>query len=186
MLDLETAGNGSRAAIVSIGAVIFDPQTGELGSSFYRAIKLQSSMHFGDVDASTIEWWMRQDDKARAVFNDENRVSLKDALLDFANWVQESTSFHQRILWGNGSNFDNVILSNAYDAANMTKPWPYYGDRDVRTMVDIGRRVLGIDPKKTVNMDGIAHNALHDAKHQVLYVSEIYKHIQPIQQQDAA
>lgn len=31
MLDLETMGNGPRAAIVSIGAVFFDPLTGELG-----------------------------------------------------------------------------------------------------------------------------------------------------------
>lgn len=36
MIDLETMGNGSNAAIVSIGAVLFDPFTYELALSFIK------------------------------------------------------------------------------------------------------------------------------------------------------
>lgn len=43
MLDLETMGNGSKAAIVSIGAVFFNPLTGETGSEFYQVVSINSS-----------------------------------------------------------------------------------------------------------------------------------------------
>ena len=39
MLDLETMGKGPSAAIVTIGAVFFDPMTGELGAEFEGAYR---------------------------------------------------------------------------------------------------------------------------------------------------
>ena len=63
MVDLETMGTGSYAAIVSIGAVKFypdepfDPATAE---SFYAVISLASAMKAGlRVDADTVMWWPR-------------------------------------------------------------------------------------------------------------------------------
>lgn len=50
MLDLETMGSGPRAAIVTIGAVFFDPMTGELGEEFEAAIDLRSSAKYGEID----------------------------------------------------------------------------------------------------------------------------------------
>jgi hypothetical protein len=44
MIDLETMGNKPNAPIVSIGAVFFEPSTGELGDEFYRVVSLKSSM----------------------------------------------------------------------------------------------------------------------------------------------
>ena len=41
-------------------------------------------------------------------------------------------------------------------------------------MVDLGRSLRGIDPKKELTIEGTAHNALDDAKFQARYVSEIY------------
>jgi len=178
MIDLETVGSGSNAAIISIGAAIWNPFTGKFGSTFYQAINLTDALNYGEVDGQTIEWWMRQGDQARAVFNDANRVTLKDALLAFQDWIYQTGNFHKRVVWGNGATFDNVILSNAYEATNMTKPWPFYGDRDVRTVVDIGRRIFGIDPKRNIPMKGVSHNALDDAKHQCLYVTDIYQKLQ--------
>jgi exodeoxyribonuclease VIII len=60
MVDLETMGNGPAAAIVAIGAVEFDPDTGQLGREFYREVDLEDSAFRGGViDASTVLWWMR-------------------------------------------------------------------------------------------------------------------------------
>ncbi|MFM2590025.1 3'-5' exoribonuclease domain-containing protein [Vibrio sp. TBV020] len=42
MIDLETMGNSSNAAIVSIGACFFEPSTGEIGEKFSRIISLES------------------------------------------------------------------------------------------------------------------------------------------------
>lgn len=175
MLDIETVGNGSKAAIVSIGAVFFDPKTGELGSEFYQAISLSSSAYYGEMDASTIEWWMKQSDEARAVFSDENKTNLKDSLVKFTQWIEQAENYKERVVWGNGSAFDNVILNHAFRSARMTPPWPYYGDRDVRTIVDLGRQLRGVDPKKEMELEGTAHNALDDAKHQARYVSAIFQ-----------
>ena len=47
MLDLETMGKGLSAAIVTIGAVFFDPMTGELGAEFEAHIDLRDSARFG-------------------------------------------------------------------------------------------------------------------------------------------
>jgi hypothetical protein len=44
MLDLETMGNKPNAPIVAIGAVFFDPATGELGPQFYTAVNLASEL----------------------------------------------------------------------------------------------------------------------------------------------
>lgn len=51
MIDLETMGNSSNAAIVSIGACFFEPSTGEIGEKFSRIIYLESSQECGCVDA---------------------------------------------------------------------------------------------------------------------------------------
>ena len=55
MVDLETLGNGSESVIISIGAVEFDPETGELGREFYKVVDAQSCVDAGlKIDASTV------------------------------------------------------------------------------------------------------------------------------------
>ena len=49
MIDLETMGNKSYSAIVSIGAVKFDIKTGETGETFYRNVNLS----FGHIFQQT-------------------------------------------------------------------------------------------------------------------------------------
>lgn len=182
MLDLETMGSGSNSAIVSIGAVLFNPLTGETGAEYYQAVSLNSSAHYGTIDPSTVIWWMGQSDDARAVFKDEGKVTLKAALESFTHWINEHCDKNDKgkpdaVVWGNGATFDNVILGNAYKALKMRQPWFFANDRDVRTVVDIGRTLLNIDPKTDLSLDGTAHNALDDAKFQARYVSVIYKAI---------
>ncbi|MGL4925634.1 MAG: 3'-5' exonuclease [Plesiomonas shigelloides] len=177
MLDLETMGKGSRAAIVSIGAVFFEPFTGELGAEFEVAIDLRDSAEYGKVDAETVLWWLAQSDEARAKVYEGteagNRLFLCHALKMFSEFVERNSSDHV-FVWGNGAGFDNVILSNAYEAVGLEKPWSHWKDCDVRTVVNMGRDILGIDPKRDLPFEGERHTALADAKHQARYVSEIY------------
>ncbi|MCG7567090.1 3'-5' exoribonuclease [Pseudoalteromonas sp. CnMc7-15] len=174
MLDLETMGNGSKAAIVSIGACFFEPTTGEIGAQFHTIVNLKSSAYYGEMDAGTVLWWMEQSDDARKVLLDDMAVSLKDALGEFDEWISQIENFKERVVWGNGCTFDNVILGNAYKACRMRQPWPYFGDRDVRTLVDLGRTLHGFDPKNDMPFVGTRHNAMDDAVHQARYVSAIY------------
>lgn len=180
MLDLETMGTSSTAAIVAIGAVFFEPLTGETGEKFYTVIDLSDSAKFGDLDGRTVTWWLSQSDEAREVFKDKNKVTLKQALTDFYDWVYEHCDRNYRnkpdaIVWGNGASFDNVILRNAYAHFPIEAPWFFANDRDVRTVVDLGVVMRGVNPKRTLTLKGVAHNALDDACFQVAYVSEIVK-----------
>jgi exodeoxyribonuclease VIII len=178
MLDLETVGTGNNAAIIAIGACMFDIKTGDIGAEFYYPVDLESSGKHGTVDMSTILWWMKQSDDARAVFNDEDKIDLDSALSFFLEWICQIEPPRDRRVWGNGSTFDNVIMKSAFNRMGFPyDAWPFYCDRDVRTIVDLGRRILNFDPKKDMPFEGTVHNALDDAKHQARYVSKIYQEL---------
>ena len=173
MLDLETLGTTPDSAILAIGAVIFDPLTKTCGPEFYQVVDITSSSRFGKMDPETIKWWMAQGREARNVFSDSNAVLLEEALQLFS-WFVATNGGHELRVWGNGAGFDNVILTYAYRACGLTPPWNFRFDRDVRTIVELGIEVLGINPKKNQTTRGVAHNALDDAKFQARYVSNIY------------
>lgn len=67
MIDLETMGTKPNAPVVAIGAVFFDPLSGELGPEYYTAVNLASAMEQGAVpDGDTIIWWLKQSPEARS------------------------------------------------------------------------------------------------------------------------
>ncbi|MCM4863587.1 3'-5' exoribonuclease, partial [Escherichia coli] len=57
MIDLETMGKNPDAPIISIGAIFFDPQTGEMGPEFSKTIDLETAG--GVIDRDTIKWWLK-------------------------------------------------------------------------------------------------------------------------------
>ncbi|MBH2557173.1 3'-5' exonuclease [Serratia ureilytica] len=185
MLDLETLGKKPSAPILTIGAVLFDPRTGELGEQFYTAVDLQSVMAGkATPDADTIIWWMKQSSEARAAICVEGAPSLLSALYDLNKFIRANVANPRSLrVWGNGAVFDNVILRESYQRECVPLPWEWYNDRDVRTIVELGREV-GFDPKRDMPFDGEHHNALADAIHQAKYVSAIYQHLFTGHQQD--
>ncbi|WP_339140668.1 3'-5' exonuclease [Pseudoalteromonas galatheae] len=178
MLDIETMGQGPRAAIITIGACFFDPMTGDIGAGFEVSVDLSSSAMLCEMDASTVLWWLEQDDEARQKLLAHDVLPLAEALGEFDQWVSQIENFKARKIWGNGATFDNAIVRNAFDACQMKTPWPYFGDRDVRTIVDLGRRLFNFDPKTDMPFEGTRHNALDDAIHQAKYVSAIFQKLQ--------
>ncbi len=180
MIDLETMGNKPNAPIVAIGAVFFDPQSGELGAEFYLAVDLTSAMSQGATpDGDTILWWLNQSAEARAAICTDDTKNIAEALSELSSFISlNSDSPRYLKVWGNGASFDNVILRSAYEHAGHTCPWQFWNDSDVRTMVMLGKQ-LGFDPKRDMPFDGVAYNALADARHQVKYVSAIWQQILP-------
>lgn len=176
MVDLETMGNKSNAPIVSIGAVFFNPNTGNTGAEYYTAVSLESSMLLGGVpDAGTIIWWLKQSPEARSAIAMADTMPLIDALELFSDFISENSDAGPDVqVWGNGASFDNVILRSSYDRANIECPWKFRNDRDVRTMTELGK-AIGINPRYDIPFDGDMHNALSDARHQVKYVSAIWQ-----------
>ncbi|EMM6481682.1 TPA: 3'-5' exoribonuclease [Citrobacter freundii] len=179
MVDMETMGNSPDAPIVSIGAVFFDPSTGNTGAEFYRVASLESSMSFGmKPDASTIQWWLKQSSEARSAILVDEAMGLRETLELLADFIAENATngSHTVQLWGNGCSFDNVILRRAYALTETPFAVPFWNDRDVRTMVELGKSV-GINPRFDIPFEGDMHNALSDARHQVKYVSAIWQRL---------
>ncbi|MEO3879306.1 3'-5' exonuclease [Rheinheimera fenheensis] len=177
MIDIETLSTSKNAVIISLGAVFFDINTGALGSSFYYTITRESCWEYGlEEDGETLCWWSEQSEEARAVLTCPDADDLAQVLHDFVGWLGENTPEEQHPeIWGNGPSFDNAILDNAYRACGIKTPWRYSNERCVRTMVNLGRQLLNIDPKKTIERVGTYHHALADAEHQAKYVSAIYQ-----------
>ncbi|HFV5788119.1 TPA: 3'-5' exoribonuclease, partial [Escherichia coli] len=178
MIDLETMGTNTNAPIVVIGAVFFDPQTGEIGPVFYIVISLTDAMNTGAVpDGGTIEWWLKQSSEARAAILTD-QVKLKDALSRFREFINEYSDEKFVQVWGNGATFDNAILRTSYERLDIPCPWRYYNDRDVRTIVELGK-TIDFDARTVIPFEGVRHNALDDARHQAKYVTATIQKLIP-------
>lgn len=160
MLDLETLGNKPGSVIASIGAVKFGG--GKIIDEFYRRIDLQSCVDIGlTMDVSAIVWWLEQGEEARKEIT-EIGEHIGIVLSEFSVWV----SIDEAIIWGNGANFDNNLLSIAYDKAKIQRPWKYSNDRCYRT-------VKALYPDIQIVREGVFHNALNDARSQAKHLMQI-------------
>ena len=179
MVDLETMGNNPEAPIIAIGAIFFDPNSGETGDEFYRIVNLESAMEFGaKPDAATIIWWMKQSSEARSAITGGDAIGLVEAIDQFDEFMHTHSSHGIKYvqLWGNGCSFDNVILRRAYAQVGAELCVSFWNDRDVRTIVELGK-AIGMNPRYEIPFDGDMHNALADARHQVKYVSAIWQRL---------
>lgn len=167
MIDLETLGTRSNAVILSIGAVRFDLR-GNIGSKFHYRLDIDSCLQAGlQVDGSTIEWWLKQSKE------NQNRLlavpvkNLNDALIELTERF-EFIGKEKICVWSHGSNFDIVLLENAYKATDMNVWWKYSNVRDTRTLFDL------VDYKYVAKG---SHDALEDAMNQVKAVQEAYQQL---------
>ncbi|HAH1644302.1 TPA: exonuclease [Escherichia coli] len=177
MIDLETMEKNPDAPIISIGAIFFDPQTGDMGPEFSKTIDLDTAG--GVIDRDVIKWWLKQSREAQsAIMTDE--IPLDDALLQLREFIDENSGEFFVQVWGNGANFDNVILRRSYERQGIPCPWRYCNDRDVRTIVELGK-AIDFDARTAIPFEGERHNALDDARYQAKYVSAIWQKLIPSQ-----
>lgn len=175
MLDLETFSKKPNALILSIGACFFDP-TGptRIGDTFYRVVSLEDQQElFGrHVDPETAIWWSQQDGDARILLKDVINInvanSIAESLSALSEWMEtECGDPGPDEVWGNGSDFDNVILKSAYEELNFPLPWSYKANRCFRTLKKLFPHIEEPD------FEGVRHNALDDAIHQARWASLI-------------
>ena len=180
MLDLETLDTTSSAVVISIGAVAFDPHTNALGDRFYVEMTEDTAAQQArgrTISGDTVRWWMQQSEAARRVFSESidgvDRVSTIKALSLFDHFVAANGGRDVE-LWGNGADFDNIILGTLYDSFGLRKPWSYSRNRCYRTMKN-----LGIGPRRPLVREGTHHNALDDAITQAVHLQEIFACLKP-------
>jgi len=162
MLDLETMGTRAGCAILSIGAVVFEPRNGSLRDEFYQSVFLEGQDKLGlHTSDSTLKWWNAQSEEARKVLTCPDRMELGSALDKFQEWLPINA-----YVWGNGADFDNPILAAAYAAFNMPQPWKPYNGRCYRTIKNLA-------PDLKLARSGTHHNALDDAKSQAEHIMAV-------------
>lgn len=164
MLDLETMSTEPNAAIVAIGAVRFDAE--KITHRFYETVDLSDAVAHGlHMDANTVMWWLKQSDAARAELTGRQGHPLPYALKRLTGWVGDPKAAE---VWGNGSDFDNVILASAYHAIGEPAPWKFYNNRCYRTM-------KSLFPTDKPERKGTAHSAIDDAVFQVEHLQLILR-----------
>ena len=167
MVDLETLATSPDAAILTIGAVKFDPFGRDIEEpqmeSFYVRVDLDSCHEIGLVtNDDTIAWWGQQEASVQEeAFGEDNRLPIKEALDQLYKFA-----WGTKRVWANGSVFDIPILETAFKRVNKAIPWQYWQVRDCRTAYD-----LGINPKRP---PVTKHHALEDAWNQAVGIQNVY------------
>ena len=163
MVDIETLGLSPGSAILSIGAVHFDEYG--LGDEFYREVDLKSCQDAGlAIEAGTLEWWLEQDESVTDILTGGD--PLADVLAAFTEYYGDAAE-----VWANSPSFDCEMLEAAYNSLDMTEPWAFHHERDVRTLRSLPCAV-------DIEMDGDAHDALDDARYQARTASETLRSLQ--------
>lgn len=170
MIDLETLSTTPDAAILSIGAVKFDPFGDELKKadmdSFYVRVDLDSCDKLNlAISDSTIEWWSKQSQEAQdEAFNPAGRIDVVDAMNQLYKFC-----WGAKRVWSNGSGFDIIILETVFRKIEKAYPWSYWAVRDCRTIYD-----LGINANRP---PVLKHHALEDAWNQAVGVQNVCREL---------
>jgi exodeoxyribonuclease VIII len=166
MIDLETGGTAPGCAIFSIGAYAFNPYTQDKTDiTFYQEISHKSNMELGlRFERATMDWWNQR------TFTPPNGTKhIKQCLEDFILWMSNLPGKTNRLIscvWANSPSFDLVILKHVMSIYNMRWPFPYYYERDLRTL-----KAIAFPDGYHLNN---SHNALDDCFNQAHLVQHAY------------
>lgn len=176
MIDLETMGVEQDAAIVAIGAVLFDPHSSEPPSSkdqYYATISLESNSKAGRaIEGATVAWWLGQAEAARAEIATGSLMPLSRALSGFKAFVSAAKPSPTRV-WAKDPDFDCTILRHAMEQDRLRWPFKFWESRSVRTAFELAYpdgKVPNLMPQ-----DAIHHRAIDDAIHQAAQIILCYK-----------
>jgi len=162
MIDIETLGTASDAAVLSIGMVEFDACTGETGTEVYLVLDVDSQLSAGaSVTMGTIQWWITE---AAAVFphlTHDGHVTSPDVAAASVNMFCKRRSR----IWAQGPHFDMAIMNGLARRHGMVTDCieDHWKVRDVRTVTEL----TGVRPNR---VKGQHHNAIQDCRAQVAVV----------------
>jgi len=183
MFDLETLALGSRAVVVSIGAVAFNVRHccsvsdfknlvgqawGLSSPSFYRVLEIKPQQVKGrEIDGDTVRWWMSQGDEAKKLFSVEP-WNPYGVLEGFRSWVRHMGG---KRLWANPTAFDVPKLESLCGDFGVVWPFTHRDYRDLKTL-----KAVTTPLDRTDYADLVSHHALDDAIYQALEVQRIYRY----------
>jgi hypothetical protein len=164
MIDIEGLATTPDATILTIAAQSFNPFVkGYYDNRFFYARVTLESQEDRAINDETIAWWATQKEAQEEAFNENNRISLEDALdgLYKISWQHD-------FIWANGPTYDINILEHAYRSKDKKQPWQYYKIRDARSIYSL---YPGLPKPLT------SHHALEDCKRQIDMLQATFKHL---------
>lgn len=189
MLDLETLGVTDSAQVIQISAVAFHlekpPATvSDLSRTFDVILDLSMINEDNTVtlEVNTLQFWLSSEENAKVFRNltsaDTGRGEER-MVHDFWEFLQTLQEEYEDVyLWGNGILFDNKKIEALFSKYNLASPIKYSNHRDVRTIVELAsaKKQVTVSEYRLAHDPGLEkHNALQDALHQVMYVTEAYQ-----------
>jgi len=168
MIDLETLATSPNAAVLTIGAVKFDPFGDDVNEpsceKFYVRVDIDSCDRLGcTVSQATLDWWASQEKAAQdEAFDPNGRIDIVDAMNQLYKFC-----WGAKRVWSHGAGFDVIICEHIFRKIGKAVPWSFWEVRDTRTLFDIG-----INPHRP---PVLKHHALEDAWNQAVGVQNVYK-----------
>lgn len=187
MIDLETLGTGPSAAIVQIGAVMFNLETTEIYRDLGFNVYVRLGSYNNEVDNDTIAWWLQEEGAAELGRNlERTALPLSQALDMLSNWPDRFPGVHGwkdiEAVWSNPGSFDLAMLTDAYRRCwKRDPPWSHREHRCFRTLWN----VLGYRPMAEI--EGLRpHNALDDAAAQANQAQQVVRALREFRERHKA
>ena len=173
MLDIESLALGTRPVITQVALLGYDLDEDELLEprhvQFYPVDPQQQIIPPRRITASTIAWWMKQSDDARARF--EQSVSddfaelpaLARHLIATFNQLTDDGRINYELV-AKGPQFDVAAVETLFEDLGLKTPWDFRKVRDLRTLL----ATAGINDKNVPKPSGfIPHVAYWDGRWQL-------------------
>jgi hypothetical protein len=170
MIDLETLATVPGAAVISVGALVFDPMDRWFkGPHFYMNVDVKSCEEIGLViDPRTHAWWQHPDRADAWAQMQTDQMPIAGVVKAFNMWFRKHAGSETPV-WAHGAAFDFPIWEMATKFCGESVPWNFRYVRDTRTIFDF----VGID-FSVVPKEATYHNALDDCRNQASSVCSAY------------
>lgn len=169
MFDIESLDTGPRSVVSQIAYSIAradDPETIVDQRLVYLPIQPQVVLK-RTISASTILFWMKQSDEARARFAEntgeefeELPALLRHIMRGYANTVLDK----ETEVWARGPQFDIVNIESLAQDCAVDVPWGYSKVRDLRTLMAMAGIATADVPREPRLKE---HMADHDTEYQL-------------------
>ena len=177
MIDIKTLGTSRNAAIFSIGAAFFDPDSGDISAEIYILVDWVDGLNNGAViDPSTLKFWLKQSVDARSelLSNEGERLSELNALDTLTSFIEKHGVMERVYVWAKSPSFDCSLIRDMFNRIGLVDNaeylWRFWNERDVRTVEALAKQLnVPLPYTKT----DVTHHALEDVRGQIRNVSTV-------------
>tara|TARA_Y100001956_G_scaffold82973_1_gene107812 strand:- start:210872 stop:211795 length:924 start_codon:yes stop_codon:yes gene_type:complete len=177
VLDIESEDTKTTGEILDVAIVTGNLATGEILKVFEVGVNSKNCNR--TRSKGTIKFWQKMKVENPVAYhishNGNGKLSLKETLTLITEWQR---SIEQELgnvpLFGNGPEYDQGTLEDAFNQFRMPVPWKFYYNQSCRTMSLMERWLLGTDCKYAEEYE-VTHIALEDATREFYTLASQYQ-----------